>query len=299
MGDKLINFEEDLVQERGLFLKPNRLLGDIGVAVETIIGSPDEGSEKTLTENKIIISLIVNIGREVDEYILQLNLDNIFNRSRQFIGIGGIYEIYNPKLTISNLNITVELDHKLIKSIPIKKMKESVALIIIKEKYPQLYDILEDPNFTSPKFLFRDLLYEINYIEDFEFPMIKIRGDIGYAPDDIKNLLIRAHLYHVYPYLYSKIRDLNAKWMVLLLGLSLNMRHLLRQFRAQALQMTDFLETGFVSRDVIEFIINMTRSPELFHALLETNDPQITIEERNFMSRILVGSDLFKKGYLP
>lgn len=320
-----------------LFVRPNRLIGDIVRTVKDIIATGSVYSDYFLTKDKIVIDMICELYVESEDLEdtrerltnlynsasrqIQEQLDQTFNRSRQFTGIGGIYQIYNPRITSvtfenvsynedefgghGDIHIIVELDYQLIRDIPIRKEKESVARGIIKERYPRLYDVLEDPNFTTRKIRNQDLLNEVNYIEDFEFPITNIRKiyeDLKYTPDNIKDLLIQASLYNQYPFLYSKIKDLNVNWDLFLFRFQ-NMMRITDRWRdpntqANLILMIDFLKTGNVTRSAIMLLIHIN-IPELSYALLETNDPQLTLEDRNNLAMKIEGSKLLKRGYLP
>lgn len=257
-----------------------------------------------------------------------------FNLNRQFIGTHGTYLIFNPRIfSISfkikdriyeggermvGVNLRLTLDYRLVKHISIKSFNQSEAVQFIFHEYPELYKVLEDREFIT-NFSYTRIAEELNIIKDeFKFHLLnsniglidwfKFREKLDYLDimsSDVATLLIKAHFFNVYPYLYSKIKKLNNDWISYLLKfykLLYDIREGEHRYRLIDLnELLKFIISGSLGSRLYQSILYFYKRvkecaifQEIAHSIIETNSPLMTNQDEEFFLQYLKGSSLYK-----
>jgi len=319
-----------------LFTKPSRLLRDLGVLAARILDEElyDIGGSQSqvgIDRNSITIDLDVEIYRVTQGTLLDATLlieDDIrdvipkfLNKlnnelQRDFIGSYGVYQIYDPKIISKKLGdikfdeeefdvhgelyVTLKLKYKILKEIHQIRYDEHESRRYLMEKYPELYEIFENPDFGHIGISYSEIMNEIKDMEpEFNFPIKNIQpmiADLKISPRKISNLILKANIYHMYPFLYSTIKNLNIDWVKLHRDLERDLLYYKKR-EDRLIEVFDFLIDGIVTQRIINMIVNSVERGtrlELGHVLLQIDSPLLTDQDKVKLEQALQRSNLYK-----
>lgn len=260
--------------------------------------------------------------------MFKLLLDENFNLNKVYVGSYGIYHLFDPiisevvisvsrHLTDDNerkasvaLNITFK--YEIIEKLQIKKFSQEDARSYLKQTVPVLYAILSDPKFITGV-NWPNVAEEINLTQgDVMFPYNNSNSNyLQDISENLSDLIIKAYFYLNYPYLYSKIKNLNIVWSKfnvkfdqLVSGIMGGMNRMVNWF-----EFVKFVTDGHTNQVMFNVIyqmfidsnINKHVFAEIMHVFLETRTYDITETQREEILKYLRESDLYKDKdlYLP